>query len=100
VPLVQSNFLTLARRRLQQKGDLFFIVVIGSQGLGEATKPEAQPEMAKADKRVKRGAQVAKGASAKAKTNQKATATKSAPKGKTFVGSIQSTKWSGGETGS
>jgi hypothetical protein len=54
------------------------------QGLG-AAKPEAQPEMPKADKRAKRGAQVAKGGSAKAKSGKKATAAKNAPKGKTAV---------------
>src|ERR1035437_4467982 len=52
------------------------------QGLGEATKPEAEPTKPKADKKAKGGAQVAKGAPAKAKATKKTTAAKQAPKAK------------------
>jgi len=59
------------------------------QGLGEAAKPEteaAQPAAApakpKAGKKAKAGAQSAKAAPATAKSGKKATAPKSAPKGK------------------
>jgi hypothetical protein len=53
------------------------------QSFSVAAKPEAEPAKPKADKKAKGGAQVAKAAPAKAKTNQKATAAKDAPKGKT-----------------
>jgi hypothetical protein len=50
------------------------------QGRGEAEKP-AMEAAAKADKKAKCAAPVAKGAPAKAKGNQKASATKNAPHG-------------------
>jgi len=50
------------------------------QGLGEATKPEAEPAKPKADKKAKGGAQAAKGAPAKAKATKKTTVAKQAPK--------------------
>ena len=40
------------------------------QGLGEAVKPEAEPEKPKAERKPKRGARVAKGAPAKAKATK------------------------------
>jgi hypothetical protein len=55
------------------------------QSLSMAARPEAEPAKPKADKKAKGGAQSAKGAPAKAKMNQKATAPKSAPKGRTVA---------------
>ncbi len=52
------------------------------QGLGEATKPAAEPEKPKATKKAKGRAQAAKGAPAKGKTTKKATPAKNAPKAK------------------
>jgi hypothetical protein len=49
----------------------------------------AAPAEPKADKTAKRGARVAQGASKKGKTNQSATATKNAPKGKTAAVKVQ-----------
>jgi len=51
--------------------------------------PVAAPAEPKVDKTAKRGARVAQGASKKGKTNQSATATKNAPKGKTAAVKVQ-----------
>jgi hypothetical protein len=53
------------------------------QSLGETVKPKPAPANSKRDKKAKGGAESAKDAHARAKTNQKATAAKDAPKGKT-----------------
>ena len=60
------------------------------QGLGAVAKPEVAPAKPKADKTAKGGARSAKGASAKAKTNQKDSAAKR-PKGKTAVKAQEAT---------
>ena len=52
------------------------------QSLAVAAKPESEPAKPKDERKAKGGAQVAKGALAKAKASKKATAAKKAPKGK------------------
>ena len=52
------------------------------QRLGEAAQPEAEPAKPKAERKATSGAQVAKGAPAKAKATKKTSAAKNAPKAK------------------
>ena len=53
------------------------------QGLGQSAEPKAEPPAkAKAEPKAKRGVRGAKGAPARAKTGQKATAAKNPPQGK------------------